>query len=118
VKGAPTSAAATRLAETVATSPLVKTALHGADPNWGRILAALGRAGVAFDPGRVEVRFGNVVVCRRGERANFQEKRAHAALTGDRVTVTIDLHQGRAFSHYATCDFSKDYVTVNADYTT
>jgi glutamate N-acetyltransferase/amino-acid N-acetyltransferase len=106
------------LAATVATSALVKTALHGADPNWGRILAALGRAGVPFDPNRVDVRIGDVLVCRRGGKADYSEKAVHARLKKDRVTVVIDLHQGNAWSRYATCDYSKDYITINADYTT
>ncbi len=118
VQGAPTTAAADRLAATVATSPLVKTALHGADPNWGRVMAALGRAGVPFDPGRVEIRFGDMVVCRQGRRADFSEKALHRLLLRDKVTISVDLHGGRAWSHYVTCDFSKDYVSINADYTT
>jgi glutamate N-acetyltransferase/amino-acid N-acetyltransferase len=118
VQGARTEKDAHRLAATVATSALVKTALHGADPNWGRILAALGRAGVPFDPNRVDVRIGDVLVCRRGGKADYSEKAVHARLKKDRVTVVIDLHQGNASSRYATCDYSKDYITINADYTT
>ncbi len=118
VQGARTEKAAHQLAATVATSALVKTALHGADPNWGRILAALGRAGVPFDPNRVDVRIGDVLVCRRGGKADYSEKAVHARLKKDRVTVVIDLHQGNARSRYATCDYSKDYITINADYTT
>lgn len=118
VQGARTEKAAHRLAATVATSALFKTALHGADPNWGRVLAALGRAGVPFDPDRVDVRIGDTLVCRAGGRAPHSEKAVHKALKKDRVTVTIDLHQGKAWSHYVTCDYSKDYISINADYTT
>lgn len=118
VEGARNEAAAAKLAATVATSPLVKTALHGADPNWGRVLAALGRAGVPFDPDRVDVRFGDVLVCRKGQKAEFSEKSLHQLLKKDQVTIRIDMHQGKAWSHYATCDFSKEYVSINADYTT
>lgn len=118
VQGAKTEAAAARLASTVATSPLFKTALHGADPNWGRVLAALGRAGVPFDPDKAEVRFGDVVVCDRGMKTDYDEKALHELILKDRVTVRVDLRQGKAWSFAVTCDFSKDYVSINADYTT
>jgi glutamate N-acetyltransferase/amino-acid N-acetyltransferase len=109
---------AERLAAVVATSPLVKTALHGADPNWGRVLAALGRAGVKFDPARVEVRFGDIPVFRNGARTDYNEKKLHALLKKPRVTIAVDLRQGTAWSHYVTCDYSKEYISINADYTT
>jgi glutamate N-acetyltransferase/amino-acid N-acetyltransferase len=118
VRGARSEADAKRLAATVATSALFKTALHGADPNWGRILAALGRAGVPFDPDRVDVKIGNVLVCRRGGRADFSEKAVHGILKGKRVAIVVDLRQGTAQSRYLTCDYSKDYIAINADYTT
>ena len=118
VQGARTEKDAHQLAATVATSALFKTALHGADPNWGRILAAIGRAGVAFDPNKVDVSIGDVLVCRRGGKASYSEKAVHAILKKDRVTIVIDLHQGKAWSRYATCDYSKEYITINADYTT
>lgn len=118
VDGAKKEKDAEKFAATVATSPLFKTALHGADPNWGRILAALGRAGVPFDPSKVDIRLGDTLVCRNGEKAEFSEKAVHAVLKKDKVTVHVDLHQGKAGAHYVTCDFSKEYVTVNADYTT
>jgi len=118
VVGAKNETEAQACASTVATSALFKTALHGADPNWGRILAALGRAGVPFDPNRVDVSIGNVIVCHRGERAHFSEKKVHALLKKPTVTVSVDLHQGQATGSYVTCDYSKDYIAINADYTT
>lgn len=118
VQNAKTEKGAHQMAATIATSALFKTALHGADPNWGRVLAALGRAGVPFDPERVDVKIGDVTVCRRGGRADFSEKAVHRLLKKDRVTVVVDLHQGDAWSRYATCDYSKEYVAINADYTT
>jgi glutamate N-acetyltransferase/amino-acid N-acetyltransferase len=118
VENAVSEKAAARLAAAVATSPLVKTALHGADPNWGRVLAALGRAGVEFDPNRVDVRFGDMVVCRGGQRADYSEQTLHNVLKRDKVVIAVDLHQGKRWSHYVTCDFSKEYVSINADYTT
>jgi glutamate N-acetyltransferase/amino-acid N-acetyltransferase len=118
VQGARTEKDAHQLAATVATSALFKTALHGADPNWGRILAAIGRAGVAFDPDKVDVSIGDIRVCKRGGKASYSEKTVHSILKKDRVTIVIDLHQGKAWSRYATCDYSKDYIAINADYTT
>lgn len=118
VQGARGEKDAHQLAATVATSALFKTALHGADPNWGRILAAIGRAGVAFDPDKVDVSIGDVLVCRKGGKAVYSEKAVHSILKKDRVTIVIDLHQGKAWSRYATCDYSKDYIAINADYTT
>ncbi|MBK8574527.1 MAG: bifunctional glutamate N-acetyltransferase/amino-acid acetyltransferase ArgJ [Elusimicrobia bacterium] len=118
VQGARTEKDAHQLAATVATSALFKTALHGADPNWGRILAAIGRAGVSFDPNKVDVSIGDVLVCRKGGKAHYSEKVVHSILKKDHVTIVIDLHQGKAWSRYATCDYSKEYITINADYTT
>lgn len=118
VQGARTEKDAHQLAATVATSALFKTALHGADPNWGRILAAIGRAGVIFDPNKVDVSIGDVLVCRKGGKANYSEKAVHSILKKDHVTIVIDLHQGKAWSRYATCDYSKEYIAINADYTT
>jgi glutamate N-acetyltransferase/amino-acid N-acetyltransferase len=118
VKGAKTEAAASKLASTVATSPLFKTALNGADPNWGRVLAALGRAGVPFDPDKTELRFGDVVVYDRGMKTDYDEKALHGLLTKEKVVVRADLRAGEAWSFAVTCDFSKEYVAINADYTT
>jgi glutamate N-acetyltransferase / amino-acid N-acetyltransferase len=118
VQGARTEAAAERMAEVVATSALVKTALHGADPNWGRIMAALGRSGVPFDPGRVDIRIGSVLVCRRGQAVDHSERAAHKALQRPSVPIIIDLRQGSGQAYYLTCDYSKEYISINADYTT
>jgi glutamate N-acetyltransferase/amino-acid N-acetyltransferase len=118
VEGARTEAAAAKLAATVATSPLFKTALHGADPNWGRVLAAMGRAGVPFDPDKTEVRFGDVVVYDQGTKTAYDEVALHELLKKDRVVVRADLRAGKASSFAVTCDFSKEYVSINADYTT
>jgi len=118
VEGAAREEDAARAAATIATSPLVKTALHGADPNWGRVIAALGRAGVPFDPSTAEIRFGDVVVFRRGARAAFSEKALHKILKKDTVVIRVDLRRGRGRAHYVTCDYSKDYISINADYTT
>jgi glutamate N-acetyltransferase/amino-acid N-acetyltransferase len=102
----------------VSTSPLVKTAFFGNDANWGRILAAAGRSGARFDPEKVDVFFGPIAVCRRGAAVGFSEKAAKKLLQSKTVVLTVDLNQGRAAARYLTCDFSLDYVKINADYRT
>ena len=116
VKHAPSQRGAERIAATIATSPLVKTAIAGADANWGRILAAAGRSGVRFDVSKVEIRIGNLVVARRGTGLEFNEARALEILNQDEVTLTIDLHQGEAEVTEWTCDMTEDYIRINADY--
>lgn len=116
VRHAPNENAAQRLAETVATSPLVKTAIAGADANWGRILAAAGRSGAKFDVSKVEIKIGNLVMARNGRGLQFSEERALEILNRDEVTITIDLHQGEAEVTEWTCDMTEDYIRINADY--
>jgi glutamate N-acetyltransferase/amino-acid N-acetyltransferase len=118
VRGAPSPAAADRVARTIANSPLVKTALAGADPNWGRILAAAGRAGVPFDFERVDIRLAGIPVCRRGREHPFDERIAHRKMLAKFVPIIVDLHSGRASARMWTCDFTGDYVTINASYRT
>jgi glutamate N-acetyltransferase/amino-acid N-acetyltransferase len=116
VRHAPDDRAAHRIAETVATSPLVKTAIAGADANWGRILAAAGRSGVRFDPEKVEIRIGKLVVARKGRGLLFSEERALEILKRGEVEILIDLHQGEAQTTAWTCDLTEDYIRINADY--
>ena len=118
VKHAPNEKIAHRIAETIATSPLVKTAIAGEDANWGRILAAAGRAGVKFDISRVDIKMGNLLVAKQGRGLRFDEAKALAILKRDEVTITVDLQQGEAEVTEWTCDFTEDYVRVNADYRT
>lgn len=118
VKGAKNQDAAKKLAEAVAKSPLVKTAFYGNDANWGRIMAALGSAGVSFDPLKVDVTFGSLPVSRRGGPLAFSEERAKKILAQEEFTVTIDLHSGSGTFRYFTCDLSFDYVRINASYRT
>jgi glutamate N-acetyltransferase/amino-acid N-acetyltransferase len=113
---APTERDAERIASTVATSPLVKTAIAGADANWGRILAAAGRSGAKFDLSKVEIKIGSLVVARHGGGVSFNEERALEILNRDEVTVTIDLGQGEAEVTEWTCDLTEDYIRINADY--
>jgi glutamate N-acetyltransferase/amino-acid N-acetyltransferase len=118
VHGAADDAAATTIAKTIANSPLVKTALFGNDPNWGRILAAAGPAGVPVKPDRLEVDLAGIPVVRAGQPAEFDRAAAAAALKTDTVTIALSLAEGEGESTAWTCDFSYDYVRINADYTT
>jgi len=118
VTGGRDEAECAKVAFTVAESPLVKTALYAADPNWGRILAAVGRAGVPeLDIERVDLALGPHRVLTRGQPdPSYAESEAAAYLAGDEVDVRIALGRGEAEDRVYTCDFSEDYVRINADY--
>ena len=117
VRGAATERAAAAVARRVATSPLVKTAIAGGDPNWGRILCAIGNAGVPIKPERIAVAVDDVPLCAAGAVApGFDEGKAAAVMKQSRYTVAIDLGLGRAAARYLACDLSHDYVSINADY--
>lgn len=118
VRGAKTETAARRIAETIATSPLVKTAFAGGDPNWGRVFAAAGRSGVMFDPSRVEITMAGIPVLRRGQPLDFNERAASNRLLVDHVHIVMHLHAGTAAARYWTCDFTAEYVRINASYRT
>ncbi len=117
VQGASSNAAALRVADTVGHSPLVKTAFFGEDANWGRIIAAVGRAGVPLDPQKIDLFFDKVQVVSQGRWCGPQaESQATAILKQPEFCVTIDLHQGQGSDSLLTCDLSVDYVRINADY--
>jgi glutamate N-acetyltransferase/amino-acid N-acetyltransferase len=116
VEGAASAYVADRAARTIAESPLFKTALHGGDPNWGRVLAALGRSGIHVEIDAVDIYLGEVWVCERGQARAYDEALAHAAVSEDPCLVRVVLHQGTASGSIWTCDFSKDYVSINAHY--
>lgn len=118
VTGAKSETDAVEIGRAVARSALVKTAIAGEDPNWGRVLAAMGAGPVQFDPNRVAVTFGGVNVCRFGVVTAFDHGQAVAALRGKDVTLTIDLGTGEAEAAFLTCDLTHDYITINAEYTT
>jgi glutamate N-acetyltransferase/amino-acid N-acetyltransferase len=116
IRRAPNARDAEKIAATIATSPLVKTAIAGADANWGRILAAAGRSGVKFDISKVDIKLGDLAVARRGMGLPFDEMRAREILNRDEVTITFDMKQGDAEVTEWTCDMTEDYIRINADY--
>jgi glutamate N-acetyltransferase/amino-acid N-acetyltransferase len=121
VTGAASEAQAHRVGDAIACSPLVKTAIHGNDPNWGRILAAAGYSGEAVDPATVRLWFGEgdeVQLLDRGMPVSFDRARASGMLARDPAIVHLDLGLGDAFATLWTCDLSAEYVRVNAEYTT
>jgi len=108
---------AEQMARTVANSPLVKTAFFGEDANWGRIFAAMGRSGVRFDPTKVDIAFGDVVIVRNGLAVGAKAEEAATLLLKEKtIAVSIDLKDGVGCEEMYTCDFSLDYVKINADY--
>jgi len=111
-------AQALQVARTIAHSLLVKTAWAGADPNWGRILAAVGRSGVKVDPKRISVTIGDQTVCRGAVACRFDELRAHEELSKAECRVGVRLGTGKAALEFLTTDLTADYVRINADYST
>ncbi|HLH06758.1 MAG TPA: bifunctional glutamate N-acetyltransferase/amino-acid acetyltransferase ArgJ [Terriglobales bacterium] len=118
IQGARSEKEAEQIAGTIATSALVKTAWAGADPNWGRILAAIGRSGVGLDINKVDIDFGTLPICRQGRPVPFEEAQAHAYLAQPEFDISIRLNRGSRQITYLTCDLTADYVKINADYRT
>ncbi len=119
ISGALTDADALRIARSIAHSPLVKTAWAGCDPNWGRILAAIGYAGVAIDPARINISFGALEICRDGCLSPlFDENATHEYLKQRDLTVHIDLGLGSGKCRFWTTDLTAEYVRINSDYST
>ena len=114
--GCRTTAEADAIARTVANSPLVKTALFGSNPNWGRILAAAGRAGVAFDPATVNVQVNGVLIVKAGQGAASDPARVQAAFSQHDLDIQILLRKGKASATIWTCDLSHQYIDINVDY--
>jgi glutamate N-acetyltransferase / amino-acid N-acetyltransferase len=106
------------VARTIAHSLLVKTAWAGADPNWGRILAAVGRCGVEIDPSGVQIFIGSQKVCRNGMGCAFDERQAHRTLAQSVCDVRVLLGRGRVVVRFLTTDLTAEYVRINADYST
>jgi glutamate N-acetyltransferase/amino-acid N-acetyltransferase len=118
VAGARSPGDAERTARAIANSPLVKTAIAGSDPNWGRILCAAGYSGARFDPNRVDIRVNDFYLCRQGLDAGFDEAAAKRELDQKELTLYIDLHAGPFVTRFWTCDLTHDYITINASYRT
>ena len=119
ISGAANHADAQAIARTIAASPLCKTAWSSADPNWGRLLAAAGRAGVAFDPAQVLISIGGLPVFEGGQRSvAFDETATHAAMSQREFTIAIRIGDGAGESRFITCDLTHEYVSINADYST
>jgi glutamate N-acetyltransferase/amino-acid N-acetyltransferase len=118
VYDAPTVDDARQVARTIANSPLVKTAVHGADPNWGRIVAAAGRAGVRFDIQRVTVRIGGILLFENGLPHDESAPKAAEILTRDTVDIEVSLGGGDASATIWGCDLSAEYVRINGEYRT
>ena len=119
VSGAPSDEAAARMARAVANSPLVKTAIAGSDPNWGRILSAAGNAGVAFHPNRTDIWMQGVPVCRGGLAAPFSEEELKQKLDAPECEIRIAMRgKGKGEARFWTCDLTEGYIHINASYRT
>ena len=119
INGAETDADALRVAKAIAHSPLVKTAWAGNDPNWGRLMAAIGYSGAQIDPDRIDIRFGNLQICSNGGRApEFDEKAAHDYIAQPEFSIGIELNQGEGSCVFWTTDLTVEYIHINADYST
>jgi len=119
VEGATSERAAEKIARSIANSPLVKTAIAGSDPNWGRILCAAGNAGIDFDPRRIDIDFQGVPVCRGGLAADFSEDELTQKLNAAECVVKFTIRgRGRGKARFWTCDFTEDYIKINGSYRT
>ncbi len=122
VSGASDKAAAKQIAKSVICSSLVKAAMFGADANWGRVLCAIGYAGIPVDVTKVDVSFvsakGAIEVCRDGAGIDFSEEKAKEILLESEINIDVDLHGGDAYAEAYGCDLTYDYVKINGDYRT
>jgi glutamate N-acetyltransferase/amino-acid N-acetyltransferase len=119
IEGAASDADALRIAKAIAHSPLVKTAWAGSDPNWGRLVAAIGYSGAEIDPERIDIWFGELRICRDGGRAEeFDEAAAHAYIAQPEFSIAIQQHQAAGSCVFWTTDLTTEYIHINADYST
>ena len=118
VRGAATKADAAKAARAIADYPLVKCAVNGGDPNWGRIICAVGSCGVKLNPNKLSCKLDNITVYKNGSPAGFDEKKAAKVVSQTEHTITVALGAGKASDFCYGCDLSKAYVTINADYHT
>jgi glutamate N-acetyltransferase/amino-acid N-acetyltransferase len=118
IEQAGTRSEARQIGKTIANSPLVKTAWAGADPNWGRILAAIGYSGVKINPERINIYLGEQQICRHGAACPFDHDRAHAYMSEPVYEIRIALGAGSAALEFLSCDLTVEYVRINAEYST
>ncbi len=119
VTGAADDAAAAQIARSIANSPLVKTAIAGADPNWGRIISSAGNAGIAFDPAKVDIDLQGSAVCREGLAAPFSEAALKKKLEAPECEIRFAIRgKGKGTARFWTCDFTEGYIRINASYRT
>jgi glutamate N-acetyltransferase/amino-acid N-acetyltransferase len=119
INGAASEDSADRIARAIANSPLVKTAIAGSDPNWGRILSAAGNAGVAFDPSKVDIHLQGVLVCQGGVAAEFSESELKKKLDEKECLISFVIHgRGTGSARFWTCDLTEKYIEINASYRT
>jgi glutamate N-acetyltransferase / amino-acid N-acetyltransferase len=118
ITGARDEPDAARVAKAIANSPLTKTALYGGDANWGRVVAAAGYSGVAVEPSKMKLWFGDVNVFANGMPTDFDEADSTRAIAGKDISIRLDLGMGSASATVWTCDLSHDYVTINGKYRT
>jgi glutamate N-acetyltransferase/amino-acid N-acetyltransferase len=117
VMGAKTKQAARAIAKSIANSPLVKTAIAGEDPNWGRIVAAVGKAGEEADRDRLAIWLGEIPLAKNGEVAvSYREQDGAAYMKNREIAISVDVGVGKGAATVWTCDFTKDYIAINADY--
>jgi glutamate N-acetyltransferase/amino-acid N-acetyltransferase len=119
VVGAKTAKRAKMIARKISTSNLLKCAIFGEDPNWGRVAASAGSAGVDFDPGRTDIYLGPAKVLSNGSSmTTFDKEKVREYIKGRKVFIKVDLKSGKSSATAWTCDFSQEYVTINAEYST
>jgi len=118
VKGGKTESDMNIIAQSIANSPLVKTAIYGSDANWGRIISAVGKSGVEFDPAKVEIKFDDMTILAPDYCHEFDEEEATVILSKDEFTISVNLNDGQASTTWWTCDFSEKYIEINASYRT
>ena len=117
VSGAASSAEARKAALAIANSPLVKTAIAGEDPNWGRIVMAIGKSGAQAERDKIKIFFGDILVAEKGWVApNYSEELGAQYMKNTTIKISVDLGLGEANTTFWTCDFTNDYISINADY--
>tara|TARA_B110000444_G_C18610278_1_gene487307 strand:- start:156 stop:683 length:528 start_codon:yes stop_codon:yes gene_type:complete len=108
---------AKKIAFSIANSPLIKTAIAGEDPNWGRILMGVGKSGEEIDPKKIVIKLGDFIVAEKGKISeNYNEDKLKDYMEWDSILITVDLKQGKEEYECYTCDFTHDYININADY--